>query len=242
VNVLILDDENSSRIVISRLLQDGVPEIREIFEASDFETAQRILLKQPIDVLLIDIGMPEGTGFDFLDTLDYSRYSVVFITAHKEYALEAVKYRAFDYLLKPINQQDLKQVFKRIIDETGTAVNTSLGSFSIEEHKIDITTETGHVIQHIDNILYIQSSGHNSIIQLTSGKQLSSTKSIGFYEKLLSHTPFFRVHNTYLINLQKVAAYNLGDLEVTLVDGEAVPLAKRKKSLFVKELKEIIIT
>jgi two-component system LytT family response regulator len=242
VNVLILDDEKSSRLVISHLLADGVPEVELIYEAADFETAQSILLKKTVDVLLIDIGMPEGTGFDFLDMLDYSRYSVIFVTAHKEYALEAVKYRAFDYLLKPISQLDLIKVFSRIKDETVSPVNTSLTSMAVEENKIDITTDTGHVIQHINNILYIQSAAHNSIVKLTSGQELASTKSIGYYEKLLSLTPFFRVHNTYLINLQKVAAYNLGDLEITLVDGETVPLAKRKKSLFVKELKEIIIT
>lgn len=242
MNILILDDEKSSREVISKLISDGVKSVSQIFLADDFETAQKLLLREKINVLLIDVSMPEGTGFDFLDQLDYSRYSVVFITAYKEYALEAVKYRAFDYLLKPLKLSDLVKVFERIENAGSENASTNLSALSIEEHKIDITTDSGHVIEHIDNILYIESKGHNSTIFLSTGQKLESNKSIGYFEKLLTDLPFFRIHNIYLVNLQKIAGYNVGDLDVTLMTGETLPLAKRKKSLFVKHLKEIIIS
>jgi two-component system LytT family response regulator len=239
MNVLILDDENSGRQVLKKLLADYIPDATNVYLAEDFSSAQSILLKREIDVILIDISMPEGTGFDFLDSLNYERYNIVFVTAHQEFALDAIKYRAFDYVLKPVSHLKLIDVFNVIKKRNNTAPFIRSSTNSTEGLKITISGENTYSVYDLEGVSYIEANGPNTTVYFSNGVSKTSVKSIGHYETLLENASFFRIHHSTLINLKKVKSYSLLTFEVVLENNVILSLSKRKKVGFVQAIAQI---
>ena len=238
MNVLVLDDENSGRQVLKKLIAEYIPDVYHVYLADDFKTAQSVLLKHDIDVILIDISMPEGTGFDFLDMLNYERYNIVFITAHQEFALDAIKYRAFDYVLKPVSHLKLIDVFNTIKKRMSSTPFVRNGN-SIANLKITLSGEDSYSVYDLEGVSYITSSGPNTTVYFSNGTSKTSAKSIGHYETLLENAGFFRIHHSTLVNLKKVKSYSLVTYEVVLENNVILSLSKRKKIGFVYAIGKI---
>lgn len=238
MNVLILDDENSSRQVLKKLIAEYIPIVAHVYVAEDFSSAQSILLKHDIDVILIDVSMPEGTGFDFLDTLNYERYNIVFITAHQEFALDAIKYRAFDYVLKPVSHLKLIDVFNVMSKRLGSNPAVRKAN-SAEELKITISGKDSYSVYDLEGVSYITASGPTTMVHFANGTQKESMKSIGHYETLLENAGFHRIHHSTLVNLRKVKSYSLLTFEVVLENNVVLSLSKRKKIGFVQAISRI---
>lgn len=241
MNVLVLDDENSGRQVLKKLLAEYIPDVTHIYLAEDFKTAQGVLLKHDIDVILIDISMPEGTGFDFLEMLNYERYNIVFITAHQEFALDAIKYRAFDYILKPVSHLKLIDVINTIKKRMKSVPYTRNGAGSSDNLKITVAGEDTYSVYDLAEISYITSSGPSTTVHFSNGTEKQSTKSIGHYETLLENAGFYRIHHSTLINLKKVKSYSLVTYEVVLENNAILSLSKRKKIGFVQAINRVSV-
>lgn len=239
MNVLVLDDENSGRQVLKKLIAEYIPDVYHVYLADDFKTAQSVLLKHDIDVILIDISMPEGTGFDFLDMLNYERYNIVFITAHQEFALDAIKYRAFDYVLKPVSHLKLIDVFNTIKKRMNAMPFVRNGSNSAENLKITLSGENSYAVYDLDTVSYITSSGATTSVYFSNGTVKQSLKSIGHYETLLENAGFYRIHHSTLVNLKKIKSYSLVTYEVVLENNAILNLSKRKKIGFAQAIGRI---
>jgi two-component system LytT family response regulator len=181
--------------------------------------------------------MPEEDGFSFLGR--FSNFSVVFATAYNTYAIKAIRFSALEYLLKPINKNELKDAIEKFKNRpvkeqqlTEFKSNIKTGTYF---DKLGIPTQTEIYFIKMETILYLESDNNYTKIYTSSGSPIMSSKNIGYYEELLDGLNFFRIHNSYIINLKKIVRYVRGKAgSVELENGVNLEISKRKKEQFLK--------
>ena len=206
------------------------------------EATEAVKLHAP-DVVFLDIQLQRETGFDLLTKLKEINFEVIFTTAYTEYAIKAFKFSAIDYLLKPIDIEELKKavarVEKRVSNNiTGrlTQLVQNLKQGSSENYKIALPTLDGLVFVKINDILYCEASSNYTQIFTSEEKYLVS-KTLKEYDDLLSDHNFFRIHNSYLININSIKKYVKGDGGyVVLNNNTSLDVSKRKKEAFLNKI------
>lgn len=249
IKAVIIDDEEFGRSVLKNLILKYCPDILIVGEASSAREGKRLIEKVSPNLVFLDIQMPGGSGFDLLEQLDTANFSTIFTTAYDQYAVKAFKYSALDYLLKPINIEDLTQALKKIAN-TGSKKNihSSLQNF-IESYnnsgisksnKIGIPTHEGLVFADIAELIRCEADGKNSFCFLIEGKKIHSTNSLKDFEEQLKTSGFCRVHHANLININHIKSYEKGEGgTVILSNGDVVSVSKRKKDEFLSALNKL---
>jgi two-component system LytT family response regulator len=241
LRTVIVDDEVKNVKILKALLRDYCPQVEVIGEAGNVEDAHTLIIKSKPDLLFIDIVMPYGTAFDLLNKLMPIEFDVVFVTAHDNYAIKAIKYAALDYLLKPVNIEELQNVVqKAVIKSSNKTVNDQLAVlFSQNKNNTNPTaslavpTIEGLLFYDIDEIIRIEASGAYSIIYSLKREKVISSKNIKEYELQLPVENFYRVHNSHIINIKRLLKYDKGRGGfLTMEDGSVVELATRRKAGF----------
>lgn len=234
--VVIIDDEPNSRELLEYLLNNYFEDISIIGTAEDVKSGIQLLQSTQPEVILLDIEMPGGNGFDILDACADKPFKVIFITGYDHYAIKAIKYAAVDYLLKPINIEELKLALAKI-DQT-----THKGQIDfVQNHyqrevpqlsQIILPNATGFNVVDLSDIIRIESKDGYTICFLKDHRYTTS-HTMSHYEDLLPSHLFFRVHKSHIVNCQKVEKFEAGRVgQVSLEDGSTVPLAARRKSAF----------
>jgi len=244
ISALIVDDEAKARNNLATLIQRFCPEVKIVGEASTVIDAQGMISEYRPQILFQDICMPGSKGIEFIEQMPQPAPEVVFVTAHDNYALRALKASALDYLLKPINTTELQktiQKFKQkkealLIPEQDTD-NNRKNSFAKLE-KIAVPVYGGMKILPLKNIRYIASDNSYSTIY-TVDDAVVVCRGIGDFDKKLSQNGFLRVHNSYLVNSTFINFFSgLDGGAVFLDDGKSLPVAKRR----MKKLKEFLVS
>lgn len=244
--VLIIDDEKPTREFIRKMLEsfDLNLEIHTDGEnvTSGIEAIERI---QP-DIVLLDIQMPDGNGFDVLKGVSYKSFEVIFITAFQEFAVQAIKFSALDYILKPIDADELKNAVTNAIQLLSHKRDDS--QFHVLQNNIQpqlkrklvLKTQESIFVVEIDDIVHCEADKNYTFFYLNDGKKILVSKTLKDYDTLLSGLQFFRVHQSHLINLNCVERYDKQDGgSVILKDGTAIPLSPAKKEQFFKSLDQL---
>jgi two-component system LytT family response regulator len=203
------------------------------FEALEY------LEKNTPDCLFLDIEMPTMDGFQFIQKLSNKNFPIVITTAYNQYAIKALKHEAIDYLLKPIDTDDLKDTIvkiKKFNSRNFTAekleqILLNFNSSSINK-KITLNTDGKLIFLESDEILYAESDGNYSTIFLTDGHKIVLTKKLKEVNTLLPDDSFFRIHNSYIINLNKIKEFLKTDGYVVLKSNHKIPVSRQKKSDF----------
>lgn len=231
--VLIVDDEAHCRNVLVKHIEEFTDLSLEIETASDITDGLSKINSFLPDIVLLDIRMNEGTGFDLLDKTDSSKFNTIFTTAYNQYAIKAFDYSAIHYLLKPIDKNELLQALHRC------ALNSLLiNNEKVKELKnLFISTETLELNADIKDICFIKAEGSYSNIYLTEGRKIITSKNIGEYESKLPPN-FFRVHKSFLVNLIHVKQVNPITSHLLTLCGENIPISRRKKKEFRKSWKK----
>jgi two-component system LytT family response regulator len=243
--IVIVDDEINNILILRHFISKYCLNVEIVGQAVSISEAIVVINRTKPDILFLDIRINEGEIFDALDKLDITKAQVIFVTAHDEYAVKAFKYNAIDYILKPIS-----------IEEVVIAVNKAI--MKIEQQNFfdfrtmstinkDISESKEYVavasIDKIDllqsnEIMYIEAGGKYSIFHTRDGKQYTSSKNLGNYEKVLDDACFFRIHHTYIINMKYVVRVIKKDGSYCeLMNGLLIPVAKRKQDDFNRFLK-----
>jgi two-component system LytT family response regulator len=237
---LIVDDVENSRITLSHDLQEYCPQIQVVGEADSVKSAlERIHTLKP-EVVFLDIQMGDGTGFDLLTQLKEIQFQIIFTTALDSYGIKAIKFSALDYLLKPIDPDELvKAVGKLTQNEQSKTIQDSIqllienmkGTASAGNKRIAIhSLEKVHMI-HIDDIIRCESQGAYTIFHLKQKEQLLATKNLKEFEDLLEPHSFIRVHHSHLINFAYLKEYVKKDGGYAImIDKTEVPVSFRKRS------------
>ncbi len=241
LRTIIVDDEVKNIKLLKVLLRDYCPQVEVIGEAGNVEDAQSLIIRSKPDLLFIDIVMPYGNAFDLLNKLMPIDFDVVFVTAHDNFAIKAIKYSALDYLLKPVNIEELQNVVqKAIIKASSKTVNDQLAVlFSQYKNNVNATaslavpTIEGLLFYDLDEIIRIEASGAYTIIYSIKREKVVSSKNIKEYELQLPVDNFYRVHNSHIINIKRLLKYDKGRGGfLTMEDGSIVELATRRKAGF----------
>lgn len=241
ITAFIVDDEPSAVRSLQLLLGRYCPGVTMLASTTDPEEAVELINSHQPQLLFLDIQMPHLDGFQLLEKIDYSSHHVIFTTAHEDYAMRAIKAEALDYLLKPIGREDLQAAVKkarRTLSEQGdqnSQISQLLQRIEVGSKTNRISLPTGEGLEFIDvnTIRYGESDGSYTRLHFTDAPMLLISKPIGFLEDKLDGNTFFRIHHSYLVNINQVKKYLRGrGGQIVLRDGTVLPVSSRKKSDF----------
>ena len=239
LSALIVDDEKKNRDSLKKLLNDYCPAVKVVGDAASVDEALIVLNKQKPQIVFLDVEMPDGSGFDLLRQVDKIDFKIIFVTAHAHYAIKAIRFSAVDYLLKPVDTDDLIDAVKRASEEThinhhvqykGLLNNLNNGG----AQKLAIPVKDGFAFLAPEDIIRLQADGTYTHI-FTKGEKYTGTKNIKEYEQLLNDKNFFRSHNSHLINLKHVKKFSRVDgYFVQMSDSSVAEISRRKKEEFIE--------
>jgi two-component system LytT family response regulator len=254
LRAIVVDDEELARKNLILMLETYCPEIDVIGEAANKEDAKSLIESSKPDVVFLDIRMPSGSeGFELLEELDDRNFLVVFVTAFKDYAIKAFQANAAHYLLKPIDDEDLRVAVDKLIATKETFTNnpnsyetyfTSLKNLADRllknqaSNRIAISHSKGVKIIEDDDITHIEASGNCSMIYFQDGTRYLDTRTLKVYEEILNENKFYRIHKSYIINLSCIKEYlsDSGHI-IALKNGVQLPVARNRVSAFLKTIK-----
>ena len=249
LRALIVDDEFHARDNLTMLLQNYCKDVLVIGKAVSADEARQFLKKNEVDVVFLDIKMPGEDGFEFLQSLPERDFGVIFTTAYNEFALEAFKANAIDYLEKPIDIEDLLEAVEKIkrlkaadepihVDENMIDLIKSVVNKQMDYEKTSIPTKDGLVIVNNKEIVHLEASESYTTIYLVDGKKYLSSKNIKVFEENLNPNIFFRTHKSYIINFAhhlKEFNRSLGNVAV-MSTGANIPVSRRKITDFLSRV------
>lgn len=243
MNVLIVDDETHARNNLRKRLQDIDPSINILGESDSARSARKLIASHDIDLIFLDIEMPEENGFDLLESLSNINFDVIFVTAYNEYALKAFQYHAVGYITKPIDNQMLKSTYLKIKNSKKPTVSEQLlKSLSAEiknssmNTKVAIPVESG--LEMIDklNLIMLEIEDGYTALHLLDKKVIYSSKRLKYFEENLDSSKFVRIHRSYMVNVDYIEKYHrIG--AITLSNGKEMPVSRKYKSNLANHLK-----
>ena len=232
LRTLLIDDEAHAIETMRILLTENFPEIEIVGEASKLIKAVELINKLNPQVIFLDISMSEGTGFDLLEALGSRDFQVIFVTAHQEYAIHAIKQNAFDYLLKPIQLQELATCIEKL------QVHFSTSNAVPKHQRISISTLESTEFINIEDIVYCKSDNSYTTIYLSNTQSLLTSKSLKTIQNNLPEQLFKRCHNSYLVNKNFVKRHLKKDESIQLRSGEQLPLSRSKRDMILSWLED----
>ena len=244
IKAVIIDDEPLLVKSISYMLQKYCTHIQIVGSADSAISGKKLIEDLQPDIVFLDIQMPYGNGFDLLNSIENQYFETIIISAFDNYAIKAFKYDALDYLLKPIDIDELivavnkatdriKQI-KRI-QETETKLQDN-SSFSIVDQKLRLQTNKGFIFINFEDILFLESNGNYTYINLINNEKHLVTKQLGEFERQLPSNIFCRTHNEYIINITKVNNYIKGRGGFAVLNnGLQIKISANKKSEFLNK-------
>ena len=239
LEAVLVDDEEKAIQSLSWELTNFSEEIDVVASFTDpFEALGYLEYNTP-DCLFLDIEMPTMDGFQFIQKLKNKDFPVVITTAYNQYAIKALKNEAIDYLLKPIDSDDLKDTITKIRKfnsrvYTAEKLEKLLLNFNSNSihRKVTFNTDGKLLFLEGDDILYAESDGNYSTVYLADGQKIVLTKKLKEVNELLPSDSFFRIHNSYIINLSKIKEFLKTDGYVVLSSNHKIPVSRQKKSDF----------
>lgn len=246
MKTVIIEDEEQA---ISALIADinrNCPELDIVGTAGKVKDAIALIESEKPDLLFLDIQLTDGLGFEILDYFKEKSFHVIFTTAYSQYAINAIKFSALDYLLKPINSSDLKNAVAKAKEKNKTELHSQIESFiknqslQNQNKKIALQTSQGIFIHEIQTIIKCTSEGNYTNIHFVDGKKLLIAKPLKEFEDLLCNYGFERIHHSHIINLNQLTSYVFKDGGyVILSDKSTLPVSKRKKASLMEFLSKM---
>ncbi len=246
LTAIIVDDEANNRENLHYLLTQNCPYVNVLSMAGTADEAIQEILHRKPNLLFLDIRMPGGDGFKVLEEIKNQHFEVIFVTAYNQYALKAIKFSALDYILKPIDEQELIKAVekgrqKMTYQNENLKLKLFLDNYRLPKDEKRLALPTQDKIEFIktSDITYCKGENNYTTFCLKSQKQLVISKTLKEYELLLSDMGFFRIHRSYLVNLAEIQSYvKTGGGSVLLKDGTTLVVSKNRKEGLLSMLKE----
>lgn len=244
IKAMMVDDEQSSLDLLQWLVGQYCPDISAVRTARSVQEAMPLIQSFKPDIVFLDIQMPHQSGFDLLTTIDNWNFEVIFTTAYNEFAIQAIRFSALDYLLKPVDESELKKAVerykaKRIYAPAGQLLfrnfiqNISQGSR--EKFKLALADATEIKYVQLNEIIRLQAESNYTHIFLSGNKVFVSAKTLKEYDEILQGHKFLRVHKSHLVNPAHIESYDKQGV-LCMSDGTKVEVARRKKDFLQQAL------
>jgi len=246
IKAIIIEDEANSRALLLQMLEEYCEGIVIEGMAVDVPSGIGLIKEIKPDVVFLDVEMPGGTGFDVLKAFENIDFKVVFVTGYDHYAIKAIKFAALDYLLKPVNLEELRSAVEKIkvaIPSYGKRldfIKNEMEKSPDEVNKIVITDNKNHQVVKFEDVVFIEAERTYATFHLIDDQKVVAANPLNFFEEILPASIFFRIHKSYLINCHKVTKLDVGrGGPVHLYGGAQLPVAYRRKVAFVSFLEKI---
>ncbi|MBI3501588.1 MAG: response regulator transcription factor [Bacteroidetes bacterium] len=246
INAIIIEDEKKSASALEELLKRNCPEVSLLGKAGSVKEGYDLFYKTKPDLIFLDVMLGDGSGFDVLEKLSDLKFEVIFTTAHEKFAIKAIKYSALDYLLKPIDAEELKIAVGKIAGRNQKFSNEEnlrslLENVKQKEDQFSkITFPSGHAyeIVSIKDIIRCEANDNYTNVFLSNGKKLLVSGTLKQYEDLLPEKDFVRVHHSNLINMAHMVRFMKEDGGYAeMSDGSKVEVSRRKRDDLLQRLK-----
>jgi two-component system LytT family response regulator len=238
IRALIVDDEFKARDLLKHYIEAYVPQVKELRQAESVDEALKILEEYQPDLVFLDIEMPYRSGFDFLKSLPKISFAVIFTTAYNQYAIQAIRFSALDYLLKPVDPEELQSAISRynesrVAKESNEALYKNLvdniGKKELNDLRIAVPSSDGVQFFMIDDILCLHAEGSYTEIVLQGRKPFVASKILKHFEEILENADFVRTHKSHLVNKKHIKGMTASRDFVILSDESKVEISRRKR-------------
>jgi len=240
MKVILVDDEVVANESLTLIINEFLPDVEIVGTARSASEARKLISFYKPDLIFLDIEMPGEDGFDLLKSLSRIDFQIIFVTAYNQYAIQAFKFSAIDYLVKPVKISELLDAIKRakVLTEPKDVTNYQILLENIQSKKptkIALNTADGREYLNIDNIIHIEGDVNYSKLFLTDKRVILASKTLKIFEELLSGHDFFRTHKSSLVNLKYVKRILSRDgLAVEMTDGSQAMLSLASKEEFIQ--------
>ncbi len=245
IKSVIIEDESKSAEVLAQLLKKNCPEVEVIGRAENVKEGIEVVSNLNPDLIFLDVMMPDGSGFEVLEKLGGLKFNVIFTTATDKFAVKAIKYSALDYLLKPINAEELVLAVRKVSERSKNVSNEDNLRSLLENvrqnenqfSKITLPTGNAYEIVLIKDIIRCEANDNYTNIYLASGKKFLVAGTLKHYEDLLPEKDFVRVHHSHLINMNHMTRFVKEDGGYAVMsDNSQVEVSRRKREDFLNKL------
>lgn len=249
IKTIIVEDEKKSREMLAAIIERNCPDISIIGLAQNVDEGETMIRQLKPELVFLDISMPDGSGFDLLERVQGCKFDLIFATASDQHAIRAIKYSACDYLLKPIDMDELKQAVDKVIARRrSTPPDMENLQFLIQQlkrsddnfAKITLPTGTAYEVVNLKDIIKLEADGSYTYFYLADHRKLMVTASMKHYEDILPESDFLRVHHHSLINMNHVIRFIKEDGGYAVMsDDSKVEISRRKKDAFMEKLNRV---
>ncbi|MES2798311.1 MAG: LytTR family DNA-binding domain-containing protein [Bacteroidota bacterium] len=238
LKALIIDDELKARNILQHYLVNFVPTISEIKQADSVNQAHEILTEYEPNIVFLDVEMPHKNGFDFLTSIANPKFDVIFTTAYNQYAIQAIKFSALDYLLKPVDPDELVLAVDRHLEKRQTEAQKkelygnlvkNIEKKDIKDFKIAVPTTQGVFFFSVEEVVRMEADSSYTHIHLVDKKPFVASKTLKHFEDMLQGFNFIRSHKSHLINSKHISRISSDHDHIILSDGSNVEISRRKK-------------
>lgn len=244
IKALIIDDEEDAREVLKMSLKKYCPEVTILALCESPEIGLEKIDELQPDLVFLDVQMPQLSGFDLLERLTEINFDVIFVTAYDRYAIKAIKFSALDFLLKPIDVDELVTAVQKVKEKNtkfkfkSLLNNIKYGSEKLE--RLAIPSDNEIIIQKVSDIIYCKADSNYTMLHLVDNKKIIVSKTLKEFENILPETDFCRIHHATLVNIAHVTKYIKGEGGYVLVTGGShLDVSRRKKDSFLDKLDKL---
>ena len=243
MNCIIVDDDNNCIKALNGILNDFVPTVKVVGTANTIAEAVKLIHSNLVDVVFLDIEIQDEVGFDLFKFIPTPKFEVIFTTAHEKYMMRAIKSSCFDYLLKPIEIQELVNSIARLDAKKNQSLFTAQRAEALLNNvsnnvkrveKLAIPVKDGMQLITVTDIICFEGDAKYTTIYLYNNDKYVSSKNIGEFEELLDPELFFRCHRSWIVNLKHVAKYLKSDGQLILSNNRIIDVSVRKRDEFLK--------
>lgn len=246
IQAVIIDDEVNNVTSLKNLLTKFCPGVQVVGTADNANTGYDLIKATGPQLAFLDIEMPFGNAFDLLNRLGEITFEIIFITAFDRYAIKAFKYSALDYLLKPVNIDELQQAVEKVTRQVDSKIanekvlnllhNINTGKAATPKIAIAGINDTTFI--NIQEITRLEAQKNYTLVHLNNGQKIMTTKNLGSYEELLPESSFCRIHHSHIVNLNFISKYKKGrGGHIEMADGTDIEVSIRKKDAFLERFK-----
>ena len=245
IKALIIDDEQKARNILQHYIVSFIPEITEVRQAESVDAAFEMLKEFQPGIVFLDVEMPHKNGFDFLVQWKNPAFDVIFTTAYNQYAIQAIRFSALDYLLKPVDPDELKAAVLRHQEKNESLQQkkdlydnlvANIEKKDVKDFKIAVPSSEGVYFFMIDDILRMEADRSYTHIHLVNRKPFIASKTLKHFEEMLDEFQFIRTHKSHLVNTKHITRISNDNEFVMLSDGTKVEVSRRKKEEVLQQL------
>ncbi|MCC5927704.1 MAG: response regulator transcription factor [Cyclobacteriaceae bacterium] len=247
IRAILVDDEYKSRENLKMILEEYCPDVQVTGQAGSVTEAIELISSEKPELVFLDIQMKMETGFDLLESIDSINFDIIFVTAYAEFALRAIKFSAVDYVLKPVDIAEFQVAVNKVIKRRSKDQKSDSGKLEIllnnlksdvsDNYKIALPTANGLVFVKLKNIIYLEAESNYTNFHFSDGTKIMVSRTLKEYDEMLSNSGFFRIHKSYLININEIREYVRGEGGYVIMNNNvALDVSKRKKEPFLDRI------